>query len=180
MENQIKNMPPVARILLIELWDNGKIIIPNGPAINQAQMLTINELLKIKALIELIIDNPDNFHIVKPNNKLSAAQLDSLMKPSRSNIVKNCLKCGCFVKGDKGAAGLDICYDCSDNIVPPKSNDLECKVCNQALVFSSKTEQDNLLCFKCEIEQILDASKNTKPRRGTMFAKPYHNDNKEN
>lgn len=54
---------PNTRALIIEVLENGKVSLP--PFIHTPEAtLTIEELLKCRDYLDLIIANPDNFHIV--------------------------------------------------------------------------------------------------------------------
>lgn len=54
---------PNTRALIIEVLENGKVSLP--PVIHQPEhTLTIDELKKCRDYLDLIISNPDNFHIV--------------------------------------------------------------------------------------------------------------------
>lgn len=54
---------PNTRVLIIEVLENGKVSLP--PVIHQPEhTLTIDELKKCRDYLDLIISNPDNFHIV--------------------------------------------------------------------------------------------------------------------
>jgi len=117
------------KTLFIEVFENGKISLP-AFVTPEDQTLSIEELKRCREYLDLIIANPDNFHVVKPVKKRSSEELARLLSP-----------CKLYQSGQP------------ENLSPGTPF---CKVCKNALVFSTKTEQDNGLCFDCEKKQILN------------------------
>lgn len=122
MENN--NMPPInPRILTIEIWDNNKICLPAFIPPDDHK-ISIDELKQALALLKLIIDNPANFHIVKPGFEL------------KKNVIcqshSNCEKCevGLLTKSMTEREN-GLCFDCEkkgilDEVNKPKICDLCC------------------------------------------------------
>lgn len=138
---------PNTRALIIEVLENGKVSLP--PVIHQPEhTLTIDELKKCRDYLDMIINNPDNFHIVKKTI------------PFTENTGA-CLMCMSEFDNDLQAQ-LGVCGKCL--IAQPKKKIVigeshsNCKSCDCDLLFRSMTERENGLCFKCEKEQILKAS----------------------
>lgn len=120
---------PNTRALIIEVLENGKVSLP--PVVQLPEhTLTIDELKKCRDYLDLIISNPDNFHIV------------SLEPLSIVNSVTTSL-----------TTSLNT-LNAFQTFIP------KCKSCHIHLNFGvySQTERDNELCFKCEKEQILKAT----------------------
>lgn len=80
---------PNTRVLIIEVLENGKISL--SPVVHLPEhTLTIDELIRCRHYLDLIIDNPNNFHIVslEPLN-IS----DSIILKIQDRIIPQCKSC---------------------------------------------------------------------------------------
>lgn len=93
--------PPTFRVLVFELWDNGKIISPIYGSIRPEDTITTQELTNVRDYIELMIANPQNFHIVRPEPVPEFLVMG----------VQICSKCKFTIKADTEKAN-GICFNC--------------------------------------------------------------------
>lgn len=87
---------PNTRALIIEVLENGKVSLP--PVIHLPKhTLTIDELKKCRDYLDLIINNPDNFHIVSLEPLSIADSITIDIAPTVKEMIANgpyCRQCG--------------------------------------------------------------------------------------
>lgn len=119
---------------IIEVWENGKVSLPAFVTMPE-QQLTIDELKKCRAYLDLIISNPDNFHVV-------INRVHDTMMP-KCKVCKNIL-IG-VVEVPNG-----ICFECEKKAILKSSdtfNPISCLVCEGE--FDNPMQAQLGICGKC-------------------------------
>lgn len=104
---------PNTRALIIEVLENGKVSLP--PVVQPPEhTLTIDELKKCRDYLDLIIANPDNFHIVSLEPlSISDSITSNIKKIVIGESHSNCKQCACdllFRSMTERENGL--CFNC--------------------------------------------------------------------
>lgn len=102
------------RALIIEVLENGKVSLP--PVIHQPEhTLTIDELKKCRDYLDLIINNPDNFHIVSLESLSIADSITICIPPASKEMIANgpyCTECGNTQTKEEIGARISLCFKC--------------------------------------------------------------------
>lgn len=145
--------PPSFRVFLIELWDNGKIVCPSLPPIKPEQTITTQELTKIRDYINLMIANPDNFHVVRPVQKLTSSRIAELMAPNKI-YCKVCNRQ--LINVTNTERENKLCFDCEKKgILAAVNKDITkpCRICNIPVRGHTGTA-GNDICYICEANEL--------------------------
>lgn len=145
MENN--NLPPInPRILIIEIWDNNKICLPAFIPPDDHK-ISIDELKQALALVNLIIDNPANFHIVRPGFELKKI----IIGQSHSN----CKKCdvGLLTKSMTEREN-GICFDCEKKGILDAVNKPLTKEETKSIDFIKNDTDGDCQALNCENKRV--------------------------
>lgn len=116
---------------VIEVYENGKVSLP--PFVTTPEMrLTLDELKRCRDFLDLIINNPDNFHVVKIN------------EVANNDLCKNG---DCF---NDALPFSDYCQSCETKAILKASDTFKptaCLVCEGK--FDNPLQAQLGICGKC-------------------------------